>query len=217
MVHDSALIRLSTSVPLKMSEISSTGRDSKVNMAVKDTEVGKPKRWGILTYHANHFLLLSVPHRDQHSGSLCSVCSFTSVWIVKLLEFTGLIEYGGGVWVVPGQRDGARQINWSGLEAVSMITVKSPFPSHVLPPSISASEDQITRIGVAAYESLKSTTSRTYPSSGGTSVLWIPPVLPGATPWSPHSQESSVLLGPRILTSSCDSSPTAELPLNTNS
>ena len=50
-----------------MSEMSSTGRDSKVDMVVADTEMGDA------TYHASQFLSSLVPHRDQlSSGSSMS-------------------------------------------------------------------------------------------------------------------------------------------------
>lgn len=47
MMDDDAPTRLSISVSPKTSEMSSTGRDSKVNMVVGDTEVGDS------TYHAS--------------------------------------------------------------------------------------------------------------------------------------------------------------------
>ena len=40
--HDDTPMRLSTSVSPKMSEMSSTGRDSKVNIAVEGAEAGNP-------------------------------------------------------------------------------------------------------------------------------------------------------------------------------
>lgn len=53
-------MRLSTSVSPKMSEMSSTGRDSKVDMVVEDAEAGNPN----LGPHY-HFLPPPAPRRPQ--------------------------------------------------------------------------------------------------------------------------------------------------------
>lgn len=50
--YDDIPIRLSISVSLKMSEMSSAGRDSKVDMAVRDMKMGIP------IHHANRFMYL---------------------------------------------------------------------------------------------------------------------------------------------------------------
>jgi hypothetical protein len=50
MKWNNAPIRVLIFVSSKISEMSSTGRDSKVNMVVADAEVGD------FTYHANQFL-----------------------------------------------------------------------------------------------------------------------------------------------------------------
>ena len=87
---DDAPIRLSISVSPKMSEMSSTGRDSKVNMVVADAEVGDS--WDS-TYHANQFL-------SSHAPPLVAVghvCSFIHVPSESRLALgiSGMEEMGG--------------------------------------------------------------------------------------------------------------------------
>jgi hypothetical protein len=118
-------IRVSISVSPKVSEMSSTGRDSKVSMTVADAEVGHS------TYHANQFLSHLCPTRP--AGGSSAFRSFICFRLPRLnhqcIRSLDLVwTYRVWKWMV---RVVMTVRNESGLETAS--ESRSPAkPSHTL-------------------------------------------------------------------------------------